>query len=158
MLANIKKESNEYVVTYVRLLDHPLKDVWEMITYNDKLSLWFNELHVVKLGLDGYLRFDMGDGTYERMDITDFEENAVLEYTWGEDLVRFELTDLGTSTKLVLIEKVSKLTDHTPKDLAGWHVCLDVIAAILDKIEVENRIDNWKYWFEEYREQLKSVK
>ena len=31
MLAKIEKQSNGYVVTYERLLNHPLKEVWEML-------------------------------------------------------------------------------------------------------------------------------
>ncbi|WP_026905924.1 SRPBCC family protein [Paucisalibacillus globulus] len=159
MLAKIEKQSNGYIVTYNRQLEQPQKVVWEMLTNNDKLSLWFNELRIIEHNQGGgYLNFDMGDGTYEKMDITDYQEYNVLEFTWGDDLVRFELIDQGNRCNLLLIEKVTKLTEHTPKDLAGWHVCLDVIAMILDKKEVENRMDSWKYWFEKYNEALSLFK
>jgi hypothetical protein len=37
-----------------------------------------------------------------------------------------------------------------PKDLAGWHVCLDVIGALLDGKPLKPREDEWKTWHEKY--------
>ena len=50
---------------------------------------------------------------------------------WGEDRVRFEYPE-AEGCRLVLIETITKITDHTPKDIAGWDVCLDAIEALLD--------------------------
>jgi uncharacterized protein YndB with AHSA1/START domain len=157
MQAKIEKHGNEYLVTYERHLEHSIEDVWAMLTDNKKLALWFDELRVARLGKGGYLNFDMGDGTFQRMDITDFKEYHILEFTWDENLVRFELTPESNHCNLVFTETITELTTHTPKDLAGWHVCLDVIGMLLDKKEVNDRMENWKYWFEIYTKAIESL-
>jgi hypothetical protein len=55
---------------------------------------------------------------------------------------------------LLLIEKITKITSHTPKDLAGWHVCLDVIEALLDDRTLESREVEWKAWFDKYQKHV----
>ena len=45
-----------------------------------------------------------------------------------------------------VIEKLTKIKDHTPKDLAGWHACLDVIHALLDGRSTDFRQKEWKKW------------
>lgn len=154
MIAKIDQFATIYKATFERNLRHSVATVWEMLTNNEKLALWFDELRVGKLGKDGYFKFDLGDGTYETMDFIDYREKSILEFTWGTDFVRFELYEETTGCKLVLIEKIAEITDHTPKDLAGWHVCLDVIIAILDNEKIEDRMKNWKYWYEQYKLKL----
>ncbi|MOA13555.1 hypothetical protein D3C78_1336140 [compost metagenome] len=94
----------------------------------------------------------MGDGSFEKMTILELKPLSVLEYTWDKDRVRFELSGTDGGCRLVFIEKLAKITDHTPRDLAGWHVCLDVIAALLDDKAVGSRKEEWEKWHVEYRE------
>ncbi|WP_055743654.1 SRPBCC family protein [Brevibacillus choshinensis] len=68
----------------------------------------------------------------------------------GEDRVRFELYSESDGCRLVLFEKINKMTGDTPKDLAGWHVCLDVIKALLDDRIVDSREKEWEKWYKEY--------
>uniref|UniRef100_UPI00289D0F44 SRPBCC family protein n=1 Tax=Brevibacillus reuszeri TaxID=54915 RepID=UPI00289D0F44 len=120
------------------------------LTENEKLARWFSELSVDDLREGGSIKFDMQNGTFEEMKITALDMQAVLEFTWGEDLVRFELYPEAEGCLLVLKEYINQMTSHTPKDLAGWHVCLDVIAALLDEREVVSRMEEWKKWYEQY--------
>ncbi|KAB2332092.1 SRPBCC family protein [Cytobacillus depressus] len=149
MLATIQKSETGYIARFERNLEHPVKDVWSMLTNNEKLEQWFSELHIEDLRKGGFIKFDMQDGTFEEMEITELVLNSVLEFTWAEDIVRFELYPEGNECLLVLIEKINKITDHTPRDLAGWHVCLDVIHALLDGRSF-SRKDEWKKWYEKY--------
>lgn len=119
-----------------------------MLTENEKLATWFSELRMDDLREGGIIKFDMQNGTFKELTITDFKLYSVLEFTWAEDLVRFELYPEQDGCLLVLNEKVKKITtDHTPKDLAGWHVCLDVIQALLDGRKMESREEVWKQWY-----------
>ncbi|MDQ6419445.1 SRPBCC family protein [Paenibacillus sp. LHD-117] len=152
MLASVEKTNDGFRAVYERTYNHAPQEVWAYLTDNDKLSKWFSELRVAELRKGGLLTFDMGDGTFEEMNILDYEEGSVLEYTWGEDIVRFELSPSGEGTRLLLIEKISALTPHTPKDLAGWHVCLDVVAALLDGREMPDHKTMWEKEFVEYSE------
>lgn len=150
MLAVIQQTEYGYTARYERRLKHSAQKVWAYLTENEKLAKWFSELSVEDLREGGIIKFDMQDGTFEEMSILELKMHSVLEYTWGEDQVRFELYPEADGCRLVMIEKINKLTDHTPRDLAGWHVCLDVIEALLEGRTVENRHDYWKTWYEKY--------
>ena len=154
MIAKVEKHNDEFIATFERYINHPKVNVWEMLTQNDRLSLWFDELRVAELKKGGYLTFNMGDGSFERMDIIDFEEQSIIEFTWDDNFVRFELIEESGGCNLVLIERINEITEQTMKDLAGWHVCLDVIISILDGEKIEDRIEDWKVWYEKYRELL----
>lgn len=150
MQAVIESVEGGYHAIFERRLNSGVNQVWAMLTENEKLATWFSELKVDELRKGGYIKFDLGDGTFEDMEILELTEKAVLEYTWGEDIVRFELAEESEGCKLVLIEKINKLTDHTPRDLAGWHVCLDVIEKLLDEKEVRSRKEEWQKWYVHY--------
>jgi uncharacterized protein YndB with AHSA1/START domain len=132
VLAVVSKDGDGYRVRFERRLKHPVEKVWSYLTDNEKLVKWFSELRIEDLRPGGRILFDMQDGTFEEMEIFELEPLQVLEFAWGEDRVRFELYPDGEGCRLVLIETIGKLTDHTPKDLAGWHVCLDVVETLLD--------------------------
>ncbi|MBP1153680.1 MULTISPECIES: SRPBCC family protein [unclassified Paenibacillus] len=150
MLAVIQKVENGYMARFERRLKHSVEKVWSWLTENDMLAKWFSELRIDELREGGMIKFDMQDGTFEELEIIELTMYSVLEYTWGEDRVRFELYSESEGCRLVLIEKMSKITDHTSKDLAGWHVCLDVIHALLDERTLDSRDNEWKTWHEKY--------
>jgi uncharacterized protein YndB with AHSA1/START domain len=156
MLATLEKNEPNYIATFERHYPHSVDEVWAMLTENDKLKSWFSELKVDELRRGGRILFDMGNGNFEEMIITDFSDHAALEYTWGDDKVRFELSPEPNGCKLLLIETITKLTDHTPRDLAGWHVCLDVIGVLLDGKQVDDRKKLWEPLYEQYVEAIAS--
>jgi len=150
MLAVIQQTENGYTARFERRLKHPVEKVWAMLTENGKLAKWFSELHVEDLREGGTISFNMGDGTFETMTIQELKLYEVLEYTWAKDIVRFELYPEQDGCRLVLIEKITQITSHSSKDLAGWHVCLDVIEALLDGKNIDNRREYWEAWHEKY--------
>ncbi|MGG4344102.1 SRPBCC family protein [Paenibacillus lautus] len=150
MLAVVQQDEFGTTVRFERRFKHSVEKVWSYLTDNDKLTQWFSELKVEDLRQGGRITFDMQDGTFEEFEITDYRELSVLEYTWGEDRVRFELYPEAEGCRLVLIETITKITDHTPKDIAGWDVCLDVIKALLEGRTLESRKDAWSEKYEQY--------
>jgi len=154
MLAIIERDGDGYIARFERRYRHPVDQVWAALTDNEQLAKWFSQLHVEDLRQGGRIKFDMRDGTFIDMDILDCQPLEVLEYTWGTDTVRFELYPDGDGCRLLLLERLNGLTDHTPKDLAGWHVCLDVIAVILDGGEPQGRKASWDVQFAAYTKLL----
>ncbi|MDD9272293.1 SRPBCC family protein [Paenibacillus sp. GCM10023248] len=155
MLASIRKNDNGgFLVQYDRPLPHAAAKVWAALTENHLLEKWMSNLQTVDLRQGGVIRFHMNDGTgaFENLEITDYEAFAVLAFTWGADRVRFEVSDKPEGSLLVLQEFVGTLTEHTPKDLAGWHVCLDMLSALLDGQAIDFPMDQWKVWYEKYIE------
>lgn len=157
MLASIQKLDEGYLAEFERLLTQSVEEVWSMLTVNEKLVQWFPELEVKDLQAGGTVKFNMPDGSTIDMTITDFKMLSILEYTWGEDQVRFELHPQSDGTLLILKERINKVTNHTPKDLAGWHVCLDVIVAILDGRQVESRKQEWEKWYKKYVQAVENM-
>jgi len=157
MIADIKKVESGYIARFKRHLNHPVEKVWSMLTENKQLQKWFAELRVDELREGGLIKFDMGDGTFEEIKILELKTNCLLEYTWGEDIVRFELFQEAEGCLLVLDEMIVELTNHTSKDLAGWHVCLDVIEHLLNKSEVGSREEAWKKLYQEYKKAVEQV-
>jgi len=153
-LAVVEQDGQETRVRFVRRLKHPVEKVWSALTDNDKLKQWFSELRVEDLREGGTISFDMQNDTYEYFEILELKPLSVLEYTWAENRVRFELYPEPEGCRLVLIETVVEITDHTPKDIAGWDVCLDVIEALLDGRTVSQRKAVWEEKYPRYVEKF----
>ncbi|RWR06247.1 SRPBCC family protein [Siminovitchia fortis] len=157
VIAHIKQTGETCIARFERHLNHSVEEAWSWLTENEKLAQWFPELQVGDLREGGFMQFDMGNGTFEKLEITEFGKFSVLEFAWWEDSVRFELHPLADGCDLILVEKINNITDHTPKDLAGWHVCLDVIGALLDGRAID-RTEEWKKWYERYVQAIKRIK
>jgi uncharacterized protein YndB with AHSA1/START domain len=156
MIACIEKVENGHSAIYERHLKHTVEEVWSYLTDNEKLPKWFSELRVDELREGGVIKFDMGDGTFDELSILELKINSILEFSWWVDTVRFELSEESGGCFLKFIEKIHTITDHTPRDLAGWHVCLDVIEALLDGRTIE-RNEEWKIWYEKYVKEIEKV-
>ncbi|HEY2495124.1 MAG TPA: SRPBCC family protein [Paenibacillus sp.] len=155
MLAVIQRVENGYIACFERHLKHSVEKVWSSLTENDQLEKWFSELRVDDLREGEIIKFNMQDDIFEELEIIELKMCSVLEYTWGEDRVRFELYPEPNGCRLVLIEKINKITDHTSKDLAGWHVCLEVISKLLEGRTLDSRDSEWKRWYEQYVQLIK---
>ncbi len=59
------------------------------------------------------------------------EPPTLLEYTWGDDLLRWELEPLGDGTRLTLRHTLTE-RDMVAMVAAGWHLCLVVAEHLLD--------------------------
>lgn len=160
MLAVIEKVEGGYIARYNRPLKHSVEKVWAALTENDKLEKWMPNLEVVHLQQGGTITFNMNDGTGSSfgMNIRDFKEHAVLEYEWGDGWVRFELSSKSDGCLLVLKEFIPELTDHTSKDLAGWHVCLDVFSALLEGRFMDFPKGDWEKWHDKYVDAVDKMK
>lgn len=102
MLAEIQQLNDETVVEFHRDFSYPVSKVWRILTDNDQLAKWFSELKIQELTEGGKLVFDMGNGTYEEMTITEVKVPTVWEFTWDKSLVRFNLSENPNGTHLVL--------------------------------------------------------
>ncbi|PEO19931.1 activator of Hsp90 ATPase 1 family protein [Bacillus wiedmannii] len=152
MLAVLDKQGNEYVVQFERYFSYSIEEVWSVLTENSKLKKWMSNLQIESLKTGGIIKFDMMDGSFINIDILECQVNSVLEFTWDKDRVRFEIHKEESGTLLLLKEYIHVLTDHTPKDIAGWHICLDLFSSVLEGKEKEFSKDEWQQWFEIYKD------
>ncbi|QWU45270.1 SRPBCC family protein [Bacillus sp. NP247] len=155
MLAEIEKQSNGYIVKFERQFPYTIEEVWSVLTENSKLKKWMSNLQIENLKTGGMIKFDMMDGSFLNIDILECQLNAVLEFKWDKDRVRFEIYKAGNESLLLLKEFIHELTDHTPKDIAGWHICLELFSTVLEGKEKEFPKDEWQQWFEKYKVKIK---
>ena len=60
-----------------------------------------------------------------------FEPPHLMELRWGDDVLRFTLRADGDGTVLELTDTTPEL-GKTARDGAGWHECLELLAATVD--------------------------
>lgn len=157
MIAEIGKLTDGYIVEFERQFSYTIEEVWSVLTENSKLKKWMSNLQIESLKTNGVIKFDMMDGSFINIDIIECQQNSVLEFTWDKDRVRFEIHKEENGTLLLLKEYIHVLTDHTPKDIAGWHICLELFSAVLEGEEKEFSKDKWQQWFEIYKDKILKV-
>ena len=156
MIADIKRYENGYLAHYERPLKHSVEAVWAMLTDNTQLARWFDELQVGDLRQGGFMKFNMPGVIDENLKISELVPVLLLEFDWFGDVIRFELYPDGDKCVFILKEKLNSITEQTKKDLAGWHVCLDVIQALLNGENIQ-RDEEWKVWYEHYRREIDAL-
>ena len=131
-----------------RHLKDPPSVVWRALTEREQLRSWFPCDVVVADG-----RWEVGatitfqfppeviDMTLTGLVLAVDEPNA-LAYSWGEEILRFELSAEGGGTRLVLVDELP--AGIAARNAAGWEVCLDRLAGL------DPAPDAWRPRFEAY--------
>jgi len=119
---------------FTRHLAHPRDKVWRAITEPEHLKAWFPDTIVVERWEAGApLRFEPPPDLADPFDgeVRAVEPPRLLEFSWGPDVIRFELEEAGDGTELTLLDTIEEL-GKAARDGAGWHVCLDQLEHHLD--------------------------
>jgi uncharacterized protein YndB with AHSA1/START domain len=123
--------SGRWTLVFTRQLKHPPERVWQALTDPAELRAWAPFDASRDLGRSGPAVLTMAGAKAPGPDddmpaeVRVVERPRRLEYTWGEDLLRWELEPIPSGTRLTLYHTV---TDRSwlSKVAAGWHICLDV--------------------------------
>jgi uncharacterized protein YndB with AHSA1/START domain len=118
----------------VRDLRHPPEQVWAALTEPEQLAAWSPYTADRNLGTPGEATLMMIGGETELKlpaVVRRAEPPVLLEYSWGADLLRWELVGTGAGTRLTLRHTVED-PDWLAKVAAGWHLCLVVAEHLLD--------------------------
>lgn len=128
-----KGTDGRWTLVFVRDFPHPPARVWRALTRPAELGEWAPYTADRDLDNVGPATLTMIDGE-ERVDIavdvTEVETQRVLAYSWGTDLLRWELAATPSGTRLTLHHTVADRS-WVPKVAAGWHICLDVADRLL---------------------------
>jgi uncharacterized protein YndB with AHSA1/START domain len=151
-----RADGDRWTLVLVRTLRHPPERVWAALTEPEHLEAWSPFLADRDLGRPGDATLTMIDGeTREELpaSVTRAERPTVLEYTWGDDVLRWELAPAESGTRLTLRHTVSD-RDLLPQVAAGWHLCLDVAEHVLDGEQIApiRGHDAMNYGWEELRD------
>lgn len=117
---------------FTRELPHPAGKVWQAITKPEHLAAWFPQRIEGDLLTPGApLHFEHGAGIPGfGGHVLAVEPPSLLEFVWGPDTLRLEITPSGEGCTLTLTDTISEL-GKAARDGAGWHTCLDLLAASL---------------------------
>jgi uncharacterized protein YndB with AHSA1/START domain len=127
-------DGDSWTLVFVRDLRHPPEKVWAALTEPAHLAEWAPFLADRDLGSPGDATLTMIDGDIAEpmpASVRRAEPPTLLEYTWGDGLLRWELAATAAGTRLTLRHTVPD-RDLIPKVAAGWHICLDVAEHLLD--------------------------
>ncbi|MFC4150471.1 SRPBCC family protein [Micromonospora mangrovi] len=132
-LAEVTRGEDGWDLVFVRDLRHPPERVWAALTEPDQLARWAPFLASRDLGTTGDATLSTvdGDRTVDQpATVRRAERPTLLEYTWGDGLLRWELARSGDGTRLTLRQRVGD-PGLAPMVAAGWHLCLDVADHLL---------------------------
>jgi uncharacterized protein YndB with AHSA1/START domain len=112
-----------------RHLPDPPPLVWQAITERDQLRAWFPcdvEVEGGRWEIGAAITFcfppEVIDMTLKG-EVLAVDEPTALAYTWGDEILRFELHPEGSGTRLVLIDELAP--GSAARNAAGWEECLD---------------------------------
>ncbi|HTJ36188.1 MAG TPA: SRPBCC family protein [Dactylosporangium sp.] len=127
-------EGGGWTLRFVRDLRHPPERVWRMLTEPGALARWApftTDRGLDRTGPATLTMIDGSTGMPMEAEVLLAERPRLLEYTWGEDRLRWELEPDGAATRLTLWHTTAD-RDFVPKIAAGWHQCVRVMELDLD--------------------------
>jgi uncharacterized protein YndB with AHSA1/START domain len=130
--ADVEKNGERWTLTLVRELRHPPALVWQALTDPAQLSEWapfdasrnMATVGPVKLSTVGAPTPQVAETTVRRA-----EPTRLLEYSWGDQDLRWELEPAGSGTRLKLWHNIDRR--FIAWGAAGWHICFDVLERLL---------------------------
>ncbi|MCO8270016.1 SRPBCC family protein [Actinoplanes sp. TRM 88003] len=132
--ARLEGGQDPWTLVFIRELRQPPPVVWAALTDPAELDQWAPFSAARDLGATGATTLTMVDGD-EKLDLPAevrvVEPPSVLEYSWGADLLRWELEPAGRGTRLTLRHTLVEPSDHASV-ATGWHVCVVVLQHLLD--------------------------
>jgi uncharacterized protein YndB with AHSA1/START domain len=123
------QKDGSYQLRYERHYPHPPEKVWRALIEPAELKHWFPAAIEGERKQGAKLQFvfegEAGPVTEGVMRV--FDPPHVLEFTWVDEVLRFELSAERGGCKLVFKSTIMERV-IAPRNAAGWHKCLDNLA------------------------------
>jgi uncharacterized protein YndB with AHSA1/START domain len=133
------------VLHFDRQLTRPPAAVWRALTDREELKAWF-PCDIITEGwkVGASLRFVFRGGEWHDLDgtVLEYDEPHVLAFTWGDETLRFELSESEGGTRLLFTDELDP--SIAARNAAGWDVCLE----LLESGQTDD--DLWKVRFDHY--------
>ncbi len=144
MSGTLHAADDRQMLRFERQLAHPAEKVWKALTEPGQLGRWFPANMTIDLRPGGAVSFDFGDTEIEVPEgielpeeigpmegrVMELDPPHLLAYTWGNELLRWELHPDERGCLLVFTHTFDDPTGAA-RNAAGWHVCLDRLASLL---------------------------
>jgi uncharacterized protein YndB with AHSA1/START domain len=160
--ARVRKEGERWTLVLVRELRHPPTKVWQALTEPEHLREWapfdadksLASTGTVKLSTVGAPAPQVSETVVKRA-----EPPKLLQYSWGDNDLRWQLEPLGKGTRLTLWHNIDRR--YISWGAAGWHICFDVLDAHLAGEPIGRMVgmetmkfDGWQRLQKEYAQQF----
>ena len=147
---------------FERRYGHPMERVWRAITDPAEMASWFPSNIEGERTVGAELTFvddaqraagrEAGEPTRDEGPmfhgrVVAFDPPKVFSFTWGGELLRFELLPEGAETVLVFTQILSHQS-VAARNGSGWHMCLANLDALLGA--GSRGRDAWKDVYEDY--------
>ena len=159
--AQVRKDGEHWTLILVRELRHSPEKVWQALTDPAQLREWAPFDADRSLGTVGstVMLTTVGAPHVSATTVTRADAPKVLEYTWGDAAMRWELEALGGGTRLTLWTSIDRR--FISMGAAGWHVCFDVLDRLLGGTPIGRiagpetmKFDGWQRLNAEYAKQF----
>jgi len=132
--AQIEKDGEKWTLILVRELRHSPEKVWQALTDPAHLREWAPFEADGSLGTTGAtVKLTTVGAPRSRAvsetKVTRADAPNVLEYTYGDYDIRWELEAVAGGTRLTLWHDIDR--GYISWGAAGWHICLDVLDRLL---------------------------
>ena len=139
-------DDGRWQLRFTRTFPHPPEKVWRAITEPEHLAHWFPTTIDGDRVTGARLTFAFPQGNLSPMggEMLAYDPPSAIEFRWGPDTIRIELRPVGEGSELTLLDT---LDEHgkAARDGAGWHVCLDRLAAHLSgEPDSGDTMPDWK--------------
>ena len=143
----LERHGDRQVLRFERRLDHPVERVWRALTEPDEIAAWLAlaELDLTEGGrvvLSWQNTDPGGNSAVAHGTVTALDPPRLLEFdTDVHGRLRWELEPDGESTALTFTVDAQLPPDWELEVLAGWHIHLDHLEAVLDGGTID-----WPNW------------
>jgi uncharacterized protein YndB with AHSA1/START domain len=127
------------VLRFERRLAHPPEKVFRAISEPAELAHWFPARMEAELRPGAPIRFTFEEDDAEAPagEILEVDPPKLLVYTWGDDVLRWEIVPAGDGCRLLFSQTIAEdgLSGGragAARNAAGWDVCLARLSARLD--------------------------
>jgi len=123
-----------WTLVFSRPMRHPAQQVWPVLTDPDRLARWApytTDRPLESIGPIQVLDNQDPDAAAIPGQVTRCDPPTLLEHSWRVDVLRWQLAPDDGRTRLTLRHTLDE-RHAVPDVAAGWHLCLDVAAELLD--------------------------
>jgi uncharacterized protein YndB with AHSA1/START domain len=151
MQGKLEQSAGRWVLRFERRYPHPPEKVWRALTETSELAAWFPARIEGERQAGASLHFVFENSTAAPIEgvMRVFDAPHVLEYTWGNEVLRWQLSPDGVGCRVVF-ENIFDERSKAARDAAGWHSCLDALEAQLTGAERGAQGSAWPQRFAEY--------
>lgn len=121
MKTKYDKDQKSYYQTIQTEIAAETETVFEYLGTTNGISKWFPELSFNKNHSTHTLIFDLGNGSYEEMNVISYQNPRHIKFTWDIGTVEFKLEPDGDKTLLTFHEALPHEFGHISKDFTGWY-------------------------------------